>query len=241
MRATKYHMRGFSLIELCVSLVVIGIVAGGIMGTVSLRRTMQVKSVMDQTAKMTEAVTAFKDRYGGLPGDIINASDKLGGTAPDGTAISAGNGNGIIELGTESLSAVEELIMAGLIEGKVIVDVSTRGELVGPITGSAFIVASDTQLNGSVYNDISFTGANLNAYEIPILTSSEMQQIDIKYDDGMPNTGTIHAISGYRDGNPPAAIPSNCTTGVLATDTYDLTTAPIANNCVMECIVQSVF
>lgn len=61
---------GFTLIELSVVLVIIGLVAGGILIGRELTNSAQIRSTISQKQKFDSAVNAFKIKYGQLPGDM---------------------------------------------------------------------------------------------------------------------------------------------------------------------------
>lgn len=125
---------GFSLVELSIVLVILGLLVGGILAGQSLIHAAELRTVTTETQRFTTALYAFRNKYMALPGDMPNATafwTSLGGTGADATCqnISAtgtptcnGNGNG--DIGTsavtndERLRAWQHLANAGLIEGQ---------------------------------------------------------------------------------------------------------------------------
>jgi prepilin-type N-terminal cleavage/methylation domain-containing protein len=127
---------GFSLVELSIVLVILGLLTGGILTGQSLIRAAELRSVTTEFKNYQTAVMTFKDKYFAIPGDMRNATDFWGsaggsGTIGDGceTATGAGtqtcNGNGagdiadaaaIDEYG-ERFTFWQHLANAGLIEG----------------------------------------------------------------------------------------------------------------------------
>lgn len=77
---------GFSLVELSIALVIIGLLVGGVMAGRSLIHSAQLKSVVSELTTYREAVYKFQDLYSGYPGDLYNAADIWG--------IRAGTGSG---------------------------------------------------------------------------------------------------------------------------------------------------
>src|ERR1700744_5463652 len=65
---------GFTLIELSVVLVILGLAIGGVFAGTSLMRSSQVNSIMVDEQKYVAAVNNFKQRYNALPGDMANAT-----------------------------------------------------------------------------------------------------------------------------------------------------------------------
>jgi prepilin-type N-terminal cleavage/methylation domain-containing protein len=66
----KYN--GFTLIELSIAMVIIGLVVGGIVTGRELLEAARVRAQIKQFEQLFAAVNAFKEKYGGLPGDLDN-------------------------------------------------------------------------------------------------------------------------------------------------------------------------
>jgi prepilin-type N-terminal cleavage/methylation domain-containing protein len=133
------HRYGFSLMELSIVLVIIGLLVGGIIAGKSLIRAGTVKSAVIHMQRYSAAIQTFRDQYNALPGDMTNATNYWGvaggngsgrdtacySTVSTNTATCNGNGNGHVYLsdGVADLSAPEwyrgwqHLANAGLITG----------------------------------------------------------------------------------------------------------------------------
>ena len=132
------HDAGFTLIELAVVLVVIGLVTAGVVVGRTMIRAAEVREAMSEYGRYVQAIGEFKDKYRALPGDLRNATEYWGdnGSCPEGTisirgtATCNGNGDGIIgtsdglgmyksDVGTalEWFTAWQQLANAGFIEG----------------------------------------------------------------------------------------------------------------------------
>jgi len=122
----------FSLVELSIVLVILGLLTGGILAGKSLIRAAELRSVSTEYQRYTSAVYAFRDRYFALPGDMTNATSVWGKDAtncngntgnPNTPGTCNGNGDGLISLsgvvgGTvEAYQAWKQLALAGLVEG----------------------------------------------------------------------------------------------------------------------------
>lgn len=117
---------GFTLIELSIALVIIGLIVGGILAGNDLVRAAQVRSMVKELNSIQTAVNIFKGKYNCLPGDCKNATQFFGGPAPDceaeldNTATCNGDGNGLIlsdsfyNHGGEHLWMAHHLKLAGL-------------------------------------------------------------------------------------------------------------------------------
>src|ERR1700678_1068516 len=66
------HDSGFTLIELSIVLVIIGLIIGGILTGQDLIKAAEARAQISQIEKYQTAVNAFYNKYGYLPGDIPN-------------------------------------------------------------------------------------------------------------------------------------------------------------------------
>jgi len=123
----------FSLVELSIVLVILGLLTGGILGGQSLIRAAELRAVSTEYQRWVTATQTFRDKYFALPGDMTNATafwgkDNAVCTGDSGTAATPGtcNGNGNGEFTAASgAGATGELYqywkqmgLAGLIEGQ---------------------------------------------------------------------------------------------------------------------------
>lgn len=122
----------FSLVELSIVLVILGLLVGGILAGQSLIRAAELRSVTAEHTRYFTAVQAFRDKYFALPGDFTKATDVWGIAAgltgndvtcrdfSSTTTTCNGNGDGRINSHTssrESFRFWQHLANAGLIEG----------------------------------------------------------------------------------------------------------------------------
>ncbi|PZP84317.1 MAG: hypothetical protein DI582_09180 [Azospirillum brasilense] len=124
--------RGFSLVELSIVLVILGLLTGGILGGQSLIRAAEMRAVSTEYNRYVAAAQTFRDKYFALPGDMTNAQSFWGvahatpatcrTTVGTGTQTCNGDGDGSITPNTapgsnESFRFWQHLANAGLIEG----------------------------------------------------------------------------------------------------------------------------
>lgn len=88
----KSNQHGFTLVEIAVVMVIIGLILGGILGSRSLIRSMQAKDIIAITEDLRAATSYFKQRRNYLPGDFPVTTN---GEIPNVTT-PGGNGNGVI-------------------------------------------------------------------------------------------------------------------------------------------------
>ena len=125
---------GFSLVELSIVLVIVGLLVGGILAGQSLVRASELRSVTTEQQRYVTAALAFRDKYFGLPGDFSNATRIWGrmlttngcSTNSSASQISTGacdgDGDGAIESAgvgnaAEAFQFWRQLALAGMIEG----------------------------------------------------------------------------------------------------------------------------
>lgn len=127
---------GFTLVEVAIVLVILGLLTGGILAGQSLIRASELRSVSTEQLRYDSAATAFRDRYLVAPGDFRDATKYWGlqvvhSLCVSNSGISAasspgtcdGNGDGMLAAaGAVSQSGEfaqfwRHLALAGLIEG----------------------------------------------------------------------------------------------------------------------------
>lgn len=123
---------GFSLVELSIVLVILGLLTGGILSGQSLIRAAEIRSAVTEYSTHITSIQTFRDKYMAIPGDFRDATkfwgkDASACNAHTGTAQAGGtcngNGDGRINEGTATNATAEafqlwkHLSLAGLIEG----------------------------------------------------------------------------------------------------------------------------
>ena len=133
---THRMQRAFSLVELSIVLVILGLLTGGILAGQSLIRAAELRSVTTEHQRITAATQTFRDKYFALPGDMNNATrfwnrtvnaahcvtNSAAAVTTPGTC--DGTGNGLLAgVGAAGLQSGEifqmwrQLALAGLMEG----------------------------------------------------------------------------------------------------------------------------
>ena len=106
--------QAFTLIELAIVLIILGLLAGGVLYGQNLMRAAELRSVASEFEQYKTAAITFKGKYFYLPGDMPNAADFWGfpggsagncpATAGSGTETCNGDGNGEVD----NLEAADE-------------------------------------------------------------------------------------------------------------------------------------
>lgn len=94
-RQGKNH--GFTLIELSIVLVIIGLIVGGVLVGQDLVKAAETRAQISQIEKFNTARNTFKVKYGYLPGDIPDPYASRFGFLARGTYPGEGDGNDVLE------------------------------------------------------------------------------------------------------------------------------------------------
>ena len=211
---------GFSLVELSIVLVIIGLLVGGVLAGRSLIRASELRSVNAQYQSYVAAVHAFRDKYFALPGDMANAQSFWGvahadpatctTTASTTTATCNGNADGLITptaLFNEPFRFWQHLANAGMVEGLyngitqggTSFSATSANSPLGKVGGGLWYThtfGSQLGLNyvfdGDYGNVLLYGGPLPNNYPMALLfTPQELWNMDTKLDDGKPATGKM--------------------------------------------------
>lgn len=217
---------GFTLIEIAIVLVIIGLLLGGVLKGQELINTARVRALNNSVDGITAAWFSFQDRYRAFPGDYSQASVNLPGTPAD------GDGNGLI--GSTAAEAAERpnvwihLEAAGYITGNFDGAAVGATEYACPV-GTCPDNGFGAGMNLAFGNQIRGGAAAANSHElisgrgIPVEVIAEL---DRKVDDGEPESGAMQLGAG---GTSWVATDSDaCQRVVGATSVYELQ-APSAN------------
>ena len=188
---------GFTLVEIAIVLVVIGLLLGGILKGQELVNGARVRNLADMNAGIQAAYYGFVDRYRQVPGDM--AAAVAASTIGDATITAGGNGNGRIDASNwrEASALWVHLTRAGLLQGRY------DGGATSARRYQVATVAPQNAFNGYVLlgqtRDYSTPGGAPNANQavrlglvlgdnIPVDVAREL---DLKIDDQRPLTGAL--------------------------------------------------
>ena len=194
--------KGFTLVELAIVMVIIGLLIGGILKGQEMIANAQVSATVAQIKGVTAATNTFQDMFDALPGDITNPGVRLTNcaAAPCNTA---GDGNSQIggvpgTVAGENLSFWAQLNAADLLQGvdgsavaawgRALPSAKAGGGLTVGFTATGALTTGLGTGRGGHYIMLQGTpGAAASA----ALTGSEAARMDRKMDDGIPGTGSV--------------------------------------------------
>lgn len=142
--AKSRNADGFTLIELSIVLVIIGLITGGILFGGELIRAAELRAVISQVEKFRTAENMFKNKYGQLPGDMLVSKAAQFGlftfTGPFAGSSDYGSGDGVIHNNNfiEGQCAGESSIYFRHLGEAGLVNVNTETDLVTDTTMGAW-------------------------------------------------------------------------------------------------------
>jgi prepilin-type N-terminal cleavage/methylation domain-containing protein len=195
----KRQQKGFTLVEIAVVLVIIGLLLGGVLKGQELISSARVRNLADQQAGIQAAYYGFQDRYRAVPGDMDStaAADAIGVAVNQG-----GNENGRLEAPVAGANAVwdelnavwEHLAKAGFIKGNY--DGGSGGPPVAGNTETSPVNVFSSPLILARHDGFEGTGAaRLVLYLGQNVPVDIARELDVKLDDGRPTTGVLRAAT----------------------------------------------
>jgi prepilin-type N-terminal cleavage/methylation domain-containing protein len=198
------QQQGFTLVELAIVLVIIGLIVASVLGGKDLIRNAEIRAVIKQYNEFQTGVTTFTERYNGLPGDINGA--RFGLTGGCNNDNNGGNNNGVLESKGGSYethdgevacfwanltSPGKELVTGSYdgIEGNAtdIVGQNMPKMKLGALGWGVYSVNSKNYFITGVQG--SQAGAAYNT--VAAFTPMDAYNLDSKIDDGVPTAGAV--------------------------------------------------
>ncbi len=201
MKARK--QRGFTLVEIAVVLILIGLLLGGILKGQQLISSARVRNMADQNSGIQAAYYGFIDRFRQVPGDmppalacsaITSEVDVNCGATPT----IGGDQNGRVDQWEEAGALWAHLAHARLLNGTYNGNTATAaqyeaGVLTGQTPGNAFQqpvllgFTDDYDDGGAAAGSTVRLAYVFGAGATPTL----LRELDVKLDDGDPGTGVV--------------------------------------------------
>ena len=190
----KSQQSGFTLVEIAIVLVIIGLLLGGILKGQELINSAKVKNLANDFRVIPTYIYAFQDKFKALPGDDAQVTTHVTGSTLA-TTPAASIGNGVINGNWNSTTATDEtrlfwqhVRLSNLAAGPT--DTAdgayTPKNAVGGTLGVSSATAAQLQISG-------MTGT----YQVCSsgILGKFAKQLDIQMDDGVTNTGSMRAVA----------------------------------------------
>jgi prepilin-type N-terminal cleavage/methylation domain-containing protein len=209
----RRQQSGFTLVEIAIVLVIIGLLLGGVLKGQELINSAKVKNMANDFRNISTFVYAYQDKFRAMPGDDPGADKHVSGgtvaTTPTGTGIARGDTR--INGAWNSTTATDETFLfwqhvrlAGLVTGTtstaVVAEFVPRNA-----EGGRLGVTSDPVITG--------TGANFpgSFFVCSVMQGRFARQLDSTIDDGNTKTGNLRVIAqnetaSVATGSEPAAL-----------------------------------
>jgi len=219
---------GFTLVEIAIVLVVIGLLLGGILKGQQLINSARVRNMADQNSAVQSSYYGFIDRFRNIPGDMTptaackNIGSEVDPTGCGGSSPSVGgNGDGRINTIPEAGAVWAQMSVAGFLNGTYTGKTSDAtayktGVATGAVPPNAFqgpiLLAHSSAYknsNGVVRLAYSF-GGNI---PVPLL-----RDLDQKLDDGVAGTGVMRSAVSAGDNSSDTFAPIVQYTSTTTTD-----------------------
>lgn len=251
----KKGLLGFTLIELSIVLVIIGLIVGGVLVGQDLIKAAEIRATIGQYEKYNSAINTFRTKYNGMPGDLVYTQATAFGIFASTGASGQGDGNGLIESAAtasnlnqpvgEPVIFWKHLSDASLVDGSYGANLdSSNGQMAAsPVAsdylpgtkagrGTYWLVGSSSGLN--YYGLTGLTSVTTGAAgtakytQAKGLTPIESYNVDIKVDDGKPNTGIVQARGTAASDTVDGIFTTLSTTNQAA---WTSASSPVAGDC----------
>ena len=212
---------GFTLVEIAIVLVIIGLLLGSVLKGQELIASARVRNLIALQDGAKAAFYGFQDRYRALPGDYSSASKNI--NCPANPCLN-GNGNGQIEINATSTngSVVAEYLLtwthlsaAGFINGSFQMQATDTSATAANSPNSPYGVYLELAYDGwygSGQTGFTMSGSGPSSPRHTVKTGNEVPveitaEVDRKIDDGKPYSGSFQ-FSMYAPGSntPPTAL-----------------------------------
>ncbi|NKB45868.1 MAG: prepilin-type N-terminal cleavage/methylation domain-containing protein [Alphaproteobacteria bacterium] len=208
--------RGFTLIEMSIVLVIIGLIIGGILKGQEIIESSRQKNVITQIDTVRAAINTFADKYNALPGDYGSATARVNANLSDGNDNGLIGANDLVATGgaasSENIEFFNHLNGAELVSGTTITQAIAAGFGDGqPLPTVAIPGAGMTVVYGLHNED---TNAARQTHWVRIhkgvagvtsgatngaFTGRSLFQVDLKIDDGNGVRGSARNIVAHTD------------------------------------------
>lgn len=205
----KNQQSGFTLVEIAIVLVIIGLLLGGVLKGQELINSAKVKNMANDFRNVQVMVYGYQDKYRKLPGDDDGAVTRF---TPNLNSAHKGDGNGVIggkwndtDVTSESVLAWEHLRRANLASGSTdFVDATAAAKSLPTNSEGGRFGLSGTKPIGSMNGGSYYTCSDG-------IDGKFASLLDLTLDDGKSNSGSLQAIAQGTGGATQANSDTNST------------------------------
>lgn len=207
---------GFTLIELAIVLVIIGLLLGGVLRGQELINSAKVKNMARDFQNVQVYIYGYQDKFKALPGDdpaaVAHVAGDLGATAAE-------RGNGVINgtwntttNGHESCVFWQHVRLAGLAPGPTVVDCAA-GNTYQPRNADGGLIGIQSVAGFAGTTVLPTAGGISGAYVVcsDAILGKFAKQLDITLDDGVGDTGSVRAQVAGGAATAGVAVPDDAT------------------------------
>ncbi len=192
----RTQQSGFTLVEIAIVLVIIGLLLGGVLKGQELINSAKSKAIISDFRNTATMIAAYQDRFRALPGDDPSAQTHLGTTATQAATVANKQtiGNGLIEGDFNSTSNADESVimwqqlrLANLASGDAGAPPSVTTDLANwrPRNSEGGIVGVQSK------NPLAVTWSGRQFICQENISGRIAQQVDTTMDDGNPSGGSV--------------------------------------------------
>ncbi|WP_051145148.1 prepilin-type N-terminal cleavage/methylation domain-containing protein [Thiomicrorhabdus sp. Kp2] len=172
------NQKGFTLVEIAIVLVIIGLLLGGVLKGQEMINSAKIKSDTDALVSLQASSYAYSDRIGRYPGDSATAAASNGEIVP--TVVAAAD--------AAAGDFFEDLFVQGFLKTEDPQPQWDEGAVFGAGFGSAASIAAGTTLIPN-RNQVCIFGIT-DVQAVDVVTG-----IDVKLDDGVGTTGVVFFVN----------------------------------------------
>jgi prepilin-type N-terminal cleavage/methylation domain-containing protein len=212
------NQSGFTLIEIAIVLVIIGLLLGGVLKGQELINSAKVKNLATDFKNIPVFVYGYQDKFKALPGDDANTATHLTGATVCTPAATAGKcmlGNGVIDgnwndatVASESYVFWQHVRLAGLAPGSTDTTTAATYLPTNAAGGTIGFQSGTTSVTATPINATAAANPIRGSYVICSagILGKFVKQLDLQMDDGNTATGSMMAGVATAAGTPMTAI-----------------------------------
>jgi len=231
----RNQQSGFTLVEIAIVLVIIGLLLGGVLKGQELINSAKVKNYANDFRNIPLFIYGYQDKFKALPGDDANVNAHLGGACTATTSCAASTpgtiGNAVLEGSWNTTTTTDEtylfwkhIRLAGLAAGPTstsdtnYIPRNADGGIIGITSGSSITSSTGGTSTTNVYSPISTLHGTYIVCSQGVL-GKYAKQLDTTMDDGNTATGSLQVMTN-QSANQVAAATAVATTAIDDSTSY---------------------